>query len=123
MDISDIAERLERLLLSRDWEQFHTPKNLAMAPAGEVGELLDVFQWLTPEESHDVMSDPRQRQAVEDELADVQQYVIRMADLLGVDLGDALFHKLERNAVRYPADVVRGTASKRKKVEDRPRWS
>jgi NTP pyrophosphatase (non-canonical NTP hydrolase) len=69
----------------------HTPKNLAMALAGEAGELLEIFQWLTPEQSASVTGDSAQRRAVEDELADVLQYVVRLGDLLGIDLGEAVW--------------------------------
>ena len=72
---------------ARDWEQYHTPKNLAMALAGEVGELIACFQWMTPDESAHVMQDPGTAAAVESELADVLQYLIRLADVLDVDLG------------------------------------
>ena len=87
----------------RDWIQFHTPKNLAMALAGEVGELLEIFQWLTADESVGVMSSPR-AQDVRDELADVLIYLVRLADVLDVDLIGAGFEKLQKNALKYPVE-------------------
>ncbi|MBN1834388.1 MAG: nucleotide pyrophosphohydrolase [Spirochaetales bacterium] len=113
LDLAAVAEFLRGFAAERDWDQFHTPKNLAMAVAGEAGELLEIFQWLTPEESASVAGDPAQRRAVEDELADVLQYVVRMADLLGINLTEAVWRKLRENAERYPASEVRGSAGKR----------
>jgi len=113
LDLAAVAEFLRGFAAERDWDQFHTPKNLAMALAGEAGELLEIFQWLTPEESASVAGDPARRRAVEDELADVLQYVVRMADVLGIDLTEAVWRKLRENAERYPAGEVRGSAEKR----------
>jgi len=84
------ASGLQQFAVERDWEQFHTPKNLVMALAGEVGELMELFQWLTPEESLRIMSSVRRAAQVRDEIADVFGYVLRLADVLGIDLEDAL---------------------------------
>src|SRR5262249_19368370 len=84
--LHDLATLLRAFAQARDWEQYHTPKNLAMALAGEAGELVACFQWLTPDESAHVMEDPVTAEAVESELADVLQYLIRLADVLGIDL-------------------------------------
>lgn len=113
LDLEEVAQFLRRFAAERDWDQFHTPKNLAMALAGEAGELVEIFQWLTPEESATVGEDPARRRAVEDELADVLQYVVRLADVLGIDLAEAVWRKLRENAERYPASEVRGSAEKR----------
>ena len=113
LDLNEIKEHLRRFAAERDWEQFHTPKNLAMALAGEAGELLEIFQWLTPEESADVMADAASSRAVEDELADVLQYVVRLADELDVDLYEAVWRKLRENAERYDVETSWGSAAKR----------
>ncbi|WP_307796975.1 nucleotide pyrophosphohydrolase [Actinomadura barringtoniae] len=110
--IDHLAERLREFATERDWEQFHTPKNLAMALAGEAGELLAEFQWLTPEESWRVMEDDDAGPRVEAELADVMLYLIRLADVLGVDLLKAAEGKVDKNARRYDADSYRGSARK-----------
>lgn len=102
MRIRDLQEALARFAKDRDWEEYHTPKNLTMALAGEVGELLDIFQWLTPEESKAVMEDPKRREDVLMELGDVFQYLLRLADVLGVDLEDATRTVIERNEKRFP---------------------
>jgi NTP pyrophosphatase (non-canonical NTP hydrolase) len=110
--LDGLTAALRRFADERDWGQFHTPKNLVMALAGEVGELIEHFQWLTPEESAEVTADPTRAAGIAEELADVFIYLVRLADVLGVDLGDAARAKLEANAQRYPADRVRGSADK-----------
>ncbi|MEU9510192.1 nucleotide pyrophosphohydrolase [Micromonospora sp. NPDC048170] len=97
----------------RDWQQFHTPKNLAMALAGEVGELLAEFQWLTPEQAAGVMADPEAGARVKAEIGDVMVYLTRLADVLGVDLVEAALTKLDEVATRYPVDRAKGSADKR----------
>jgi NTP pyrophosphatase (non-canonical NTP hydrolase) len=100
--LGGLAEALRAFAQARDWERYHTPKNLAMALAGEAGELVACFQWLTPDESAHVMDDPATATAVESELADVLQYLIRLADVLGVDLAEAFRTKLQINETRFP---------------------
>ncbi|WKZ81901.1 MAG: nucleotide pyrophosphohydrolase [Acidimicrobiia bacterium] len=111
LDLGELREYLHRFAADRDWEQFHSPKNLAMALAAEAGELLEVFQWLTPDESAALTDD--QRRAAADEIADVLQYLVRLADVLGVDLGVEVWRKLRENQERYEAGEVRGSAGKR----------
>ncbi|WP_328853696.1 nucleotide pyrophosphohydrolase [Micromonospora globbae] len=108
-----MKERLAAFAEERDWQQFHTPKNLAMALAGEVGELIAEFQWLTPEQSTTVMSDPEAGGRVRAEIGDVMIYLTRLADVLGIDPVEAALTKLEDSARRYPIDQVRGSAAKR----------
>jgi NTP pyrophosphatase (non-canonical NTP hydrolase) len=104
-----LRAKLHEFSRERDWEQFHTPKNLSMALAGEVGELLEIFQWLTPEQAAEVMRSSR-AEDVRDELADVTIYLVRLADMLGVDLFEVAHAKLERNRDRFPPGDVRGRA-------------
>ena len=101
--LRDFADR-------RDWQQFHSPKNLAMALIVETAELLEEFQWLTTDESH--APEPDRRQRIEAEMADVLIYLVRLADKLDVDLPDAVQAKLVENERKYPADKVRGSAAK-----------
>jgi len=103
--LGGLAEALRAFAQARDWERYHTPKNLAMALAGEAGELVACFQWLTPDESAHVMDDPTTAAAVESELADVLQYLIRLADVLGVDLAEAFRTKLQINETRFPPNA------------------
>ncbi len=101
--------KLQEFAGERDWEKFHTPKNLSMALAGEVGELLEIFQWLTPEQAAEVMRSGR-AEDVRNEVADVTIYLVRLADMLGVDLIEVAHAKLERSRDRFPPEDVRGRA-------------
>lgn len=96
----------------RDWEQFHNPKNLAMALAGEVGELLAVMQWLSAEQCEPGALSESDRAAIEAEFADVLIYLARLSDQLEIDVRAAVNAKMKSNADRYPADRFRGSAGK-----------
>lgn len=96
----------------RDWDQFHSPKNLAMALAGEAGELLEHFQWLTEEQSLSVARDPVKRGKVAEELADIAIYLARISDKLAIDLGQAVNSKIRANAKKYPVALAKGKATK-----------
>jgi NTP pyrophosphatase (non-canonical NTP hydrolase) len=100
MTMRGLVERLREFAARRAWEPYHTPKNLVMALSGEVGELTEHFQWLTPEESDAIMAGKRAE--VEDELADVFIYLVRLADVLDVDLITAAHAKIDRNEERFP---------------------
>ena len=117
-DATDSLERLRAKLdafaTERDWDQFHNPKNLAMALAGEAGELLEHFQWLTPEQAANLP--PATRDEVALECADVLLFLIRLADKLNIDLADAAHRKLEFNAQKYPVEKSRGVATKYDKL-------
>ncbi|MEC3977972.1 nucleotide pyrophosphohydrolase [Amycolatopsis sp. H20-H5] len=102
MTLDELTLRLRDFAAARDWEPFHTPKNLVMALSGEVGELISLFQWLTPEEVTAWRSDPKLEFNVQDELADVLLYLIQLADSLGVDLLETASAKVERNEKRFP---------------------
>lgn len=108
------VSRLERALAEfsqeRDWDQFHTPRNLVMALTGEVGELNEIFQWMPESQAIDAAKSPETAQAVRDELADVLMYLVRLASVLEVDLNQAVTDKLTKNAEKYPADLVRGSS-------------
>ena len=108
--LKDISATLEDFAAERDWHQFHSPKNLAMALSVEVGELLEHFQWLTPEQSNTL--EDGTRAAVGREIADTQIYLIRLADRLGIDIIAEVEEKMRANAEKYPADLVRGSARK-----------
>jgi len=112
VDVDGLARALAAFARERDWEQFHSPKNLVMALTGEVGELSELFQWMTEADSRVASSDPQRAQALRDELADVLLYLVRLADVLGVDLDAAAAHKLATNAAKYPAAKARGSSRK-----------
>lgn len=106
--LDDLSTRLLAFARERDWEQFHSPKNLSMALAGEAGELLEHFQWLTEAQSATLGTD--KKEAVALEMADILIYLIRLAERLDVDLVDAAYRKMALNQARYPKDLVRGDA-------------
>lgn len=109
-EFEEIRDKARQFAAARDWDQFHSPKNLSMALSGEVGELLELFQWLTEDQSRNLSPDVHQRAA--HEIADVQIYLIRLADKLGVDISKAVAEKMEVNERRYPADKVKGSPQK-----------
>jgi len=106
--LAQLNARLLRFAQERDWEQFQSPKNLAMALAGEAGELLEHFQWLTEEQSANLS--PEKQRAVSHELADILNYLVRLAQRLDIDLLAATDEKIAINERRYPAEKVRGDA-------------
>lgn len=108
--LDDLRDRLRAFAAEREWEPFHTPKNLAMALSVEAAELLEHFQWLTPEAS--MALDPDTRAGVREELADVLLYLVRLADRLEVDLADAARRKMAINATRYPVAAAKGRSDK-----------
>ena len=103
MDIEALQGKLRDFAKARDWEQYHTPKNLSMALAVEAAELVEIFQWLTPEESMAVKTSRPQKDSVEDELGDILNYAMRLADVLDIDLERAVLNKMGKNALKYPA--------------------
>lgn len=109
-DWTELQEKLTNFVRERDWEQFHRPKNLVLALMGEAGELAEAFQWLTEEESAN--PDEIRRRAIANEIADVQIYLMLLADRLGLDLLEATKAKMELNATKYPVEQVRGSARK-----------
>jgi len=109
-DLEGLRARLRDFAAARDWDQFHSPKNLAMALSGEAGELLEIFQWLTDEQSRRL--DDKARSAAADEIADVLLYLVRLADKLGLDPLAEAQRKLADNERRYPVEKARGSAKK-----------
>lgn len=112
MDLSKLQDRIREFVQERDWEKFHTPKNLAMALSGEAGELLEIFQWLSPDESFTVMKDELKATQIRHELADVFVYLLRLSEKLNVSLPDAVLEKLAVNQKKYPVQLSKGNAKK-----------
>lgn len=100
-EIQSLAAEIRKFADARDWEQFHTPKNLSMAVAGEAGELVAEFQWLTAQQSMRSNMTPDKLKDVELEIADVAIYLIRLADVLGIDVSEAVRNKLAINESRF----------------------
>lgn len=109
-DINQLQAFLRQFAKERDWDQFHSPKNLSMALSVEASELLENFQWLTEEQSYTL--DAKQRAAVADEMADVQIYLARLADKLDINIGEAIEQKIAKNEAKYPAELVKGSSKK-----------
>jgi NTP pyrophosphatase (non-canonical NTP hydrolase) len=106
--IKALRERVEQFVACRDWHQFHTPKNLAMSLAIEAAELMEHFQWLTPEQSRAAADDPAKIARIADELADVLCYALALANELDLDLSSAFERKMGKNEQKYPAEQYRG---------------
>lgn len=121
MILNDLQRELREFANQREWQPFHTPKNLVMALSGEAGELTELFQWLTPDESSTVMNDADRAERVREEVADVFAYLLQIADVLDIDLPTALRTKMRRNERKYPVERAKGRADKydRLTAEDR----
>ncbi|HPE78905.1 MAG TPA: nucleotide pyrophosphohydrolase [Gammaproteobacteria bacterium] len=113
--LHDLSTRLLAFARARDWEQFHSPKNLSMALAGEAGELLEHFQWLS--ETQSATLDDAKKDEVALEMADILIYLVRLAERLDVDLVDAAYRKIALNESRYPEERVRGDARRAEEYE------
>ncbi|HAS8629172.1 TPA: nucleotide pyrophosphohydrolase [Vibrio vulnificus] len=109
-ELDSLTSKLSEFAQKRDWDKFHSPKNLSMALSGEAGELVEVFQWLTEEESKNPT--PIQKQRAEEEIADVFLYLLRLADKLDIDLVEVSRNKLALNEAKYPVERCYGTAKK-----------
>ena len=108
--LTQLRDALRQFAAERDWDQFHSPKNLASALAVEAAELLERFQWLTEDQSRNLS--PAELSKVREEMADVLNYLVRLADKLDVDLVAAARDKIELNAIKYPVETARGSARK-----------
>ncbi len=106
--IGTLRQAVAAFVDERDWQPFHNPKNLSMSVAIEAAELMEHFQWLTPEQAQAAVADPDERSAVASELADVVIYCLSLCNALGLDLSSAVMGKLQVNEGRYPADEFRG---------------
>ncbi len=112
MKIEEIQNKLAVFAEEREWDQFHSPKNISMALAVEAGELLEIFQWMTESDSMLATSDPKLRGRIEEEIADIQICLLRLADKLSVDVGSAVNRKIASNAQKYPIDRFKGSSRK-----------
>lgn len=113
--LTQLTHKLRKFAEERDWEQFHAPKNLAMALIVEAAELVEHFQWLTPEQSYQL--DAAQLEEVRQEIGDVLIYLTRIADRLGIDPVDAAYDKMAINAAKYPANIAFGSAVKSSRLK------
>ena len=111
MDLDKIKKRLRDFAADRDWQEFHTPKNLSMALSVEVAELVEIFQW-SKNDGLDEIKDPKTRKEIEKEIADVFNYLVRIADICNIDLEAVAHEKIEENAKKYPLNKAKGNSTK-----------
>ncbi len=112
LDLKKINEEVKAFVQERDWDQFHSIKNLSMALSVEASELLEIFQWAKEEDSNKVAGDPELKMRVEEEISDIFVYLLRIADKSNIDLESAVLCKIRKNAEKYPAAKVKGSAKK-----------
>jgi NTP pyrophosphatase (non-canonical NTP hydrolase) len=110
--VQELKQRVLAFADERDWQQFHTPKNLAMALSAETGELMEHFLWMDSEASRRFVHDPHKREAILDEIADIVIYAMEFANSAGVDLATAIDRKMAKNAQKYPVEKARGRSVK-----------
>jgi len=112
VSLEDLRHAMQQFVAERDWDKFHAPRNLLLAMVGEVGELAEIFQWRGEVDKGLPGFNPEDKEHVSQELADILLYVVRLADVCGIDLGQAAYSKLHLNSQKYPAEYVRGSAAK-----------
>ena len=116
--MEDLKQQLRKFAKDRDWEQFHSPKNLAMAISVEVSEIVEIFQWMTEEDSRKLKG--KTLQNLEEEIGDVMNYLVALADKYGIDPIEAAKKKLAKNGEKYPASLVRGSSKKYNEYSESP---
>ncbi len=112
MNLQNLNLEIEKIVHDRDWDQFHSIKNLSMALNVECSELLEIFQWMTEKDSNEIKADPALKLKVEDEVADIFVYLMRIVSKADIDLEAAVLSKLKKNAEKYPVDKSRGNSKK-----------
>ena len=110
--ITDLKAIVRKFVEERAWQPFHSPKNLAMGVAVEAAELMECFLWVDLPGSYDAAKDPKQREAIADEMADVLCYLLNLSNVIGIDLSEALRAKMIKNALKYPAEIYKGKWTK-----------
>lgn len=115
-DIETMRDALRDFSKQRDWDQFHTPKNLIIALTAEVGELAEHFQWKNPREIEEASKNPDEKNMISDEIADVLSYLLRLSDKLDIDISDAFWKKIKKNAAKYPVEASKGRSTKYDKL-------
>lgn len=117
IDIDNFKKTFRDFVQQRNWDQFHNPKNIAMALTVEAAELLEIFQWLSPEEAQHAKDEPTIKEKISHELADIMIYLIRLADKTEINLQQAILEKMELNDKKYPAKLVKGCNKKYNEYE------
>lgn len=112
LDLTRLNSEIEKIVTDRDWDQFHSVKNLAMALSVESSELLEIFQWMSEADSNNVKNDPKNLAKLQDEVADVFYYLLRIVHKADINLEEALLNKLKKNVEKYPVEKSRGNSKK-----------
>ena len=112
LNIKEMQEFSKKFVKERDWEQYQTPKNVAMGVTIEASELMEIFQCLTDQQSYDLKNDPEKKGEIADEIGDILHYLIRLSTLLDIDLKDAFWNKIRKTEAKYPVDLVKGKKEK-----------
>jgi len=112
MKLSKIQKKLADFAKKRNWDQFHSPKNLSMALAAEAAELLEIFQWLTDDQSKEIINNEKEMVLIKQEIADVFIYLTRLADKLGIDIEKAVLEKIALNEKKYTVKLAKDNATK-----------
>lgn len=110
--ILDVREKVANFVEERDWEKFHTPKNLSMSIAIEAAELMEIFQWMKDDEANDILANPSTLQRIREELADILIYSISLSNTLKLDISEAISEKLGKNSQKYPIQKAKGLSKK-----------
>jgi NTP pyrophosphatase (non-canonical NTP hydrolase) len=110
MNIKNVEKTIKKFSEDRDWDRYHSPKNLVMALSGEVGELNEIFQWLTEDESYNLPDNVKQH--TEEEIADIAIYLLKICMKLEINIEDAIIKKMEQNEQKYPIDKIKGKFKK-----------
>lgn len=110
--LQEIKEKISQFIRKREWEQYHSPKNISMSIAIEAAELMEHFQWLSPEESRKLLGNAARRAEIEDELADIAIYVLDFCNLFSIEIEKIILRKLGKTAKKYPVRLVKGKAHK-----------
>ena len=110
MNLEKIKNKINKFANDRNWDKFHTPKNLSMALSVEASELVEIFQWLTEEESRNLNS--KDIESAKDEIADIFIYLIRISDRLDIDIEQSILNKIKKNEIKYPVDLSKDNATK-----------
>lgn len=112
MELEKLKKKIRVFVEEREWERFQTPKNISMALAIEASELMEIFQWLTDQEAIEIKTDNKKMGEIRDEVADILYWLIRLSDLLDIDLSQAALEKLKKNEQKYPVSLSKGNAKK-----------
>ena len=115
LDLKTIKEKLRKFSQDRDWDQFHSPKNLAMAMSVEVAELLEIFQW-SNDGGMEKIEDKETKKRIEEEIADIFNYLVKFVDLMDLDLEELSLEKIKKNDMKYPVDKFKGKSDKYNKL-------